>query len=150
MPRTDHPRSAAEAAVLEDELGYPVAVKPADPIEDKRRHRGGHSAARRGRSSRRRSPWPSRTSRWCRSSSPEATTPCTRSGAISTGPGKPLGVFSGRKLLQTPPLVGTCRVGEAVWVRRSWTRACLLAALDFRGLSQVEFKRDPSATAATS
>ena len=73
-----------------------------------------------------RSPWPSRTSRWCRSSSREATTLYTL-GSYLDGTGKPLGVFSGRKLLQTPRLVGTCRVGEAVWVQevvdaglRSW------------------------------
>ena len=53
-------------------------------------------------------------------------------------------MFSGRKLLQTPRLVGTCRVGEAVWVQEVVDAGLrLLAALDFRGLSQVEFKRDP-------
>ena len=36
--------------------------------------------------------------------------------------GEALGLFSGRKLRQTPPGVGTCRVGEAVWVRRGRRR----------------------------
>ena len=31
--------------------------------------------------------------------------------------GEPLGLFSGRKILQVPPVVGTCRVGESVWVQ---------------------------------
>ena len=58
--------------------------------------------------------------------------------------GRPLGVFSGRKLRQTPPGVGTCRVGEALWVQDAVDAALrLLAAFDYVGLSQVEFKRDP-------
>ena len=31
--------------------------------------------------------------------------------------GSPLGLFSGRKLKQVPPGIGTCRMGEAVWVQ---------------------------------
>ena len=73
-----------------------------------------------------------------------ATTPSTRSGAISTPAGGRSALFSGRKLRQTPPLVGTCRVGEAVWVQDVVDAGLrFLAALDFHGLSQVEFKRDP-------
>jgi D-aspartate ligase len=57
--------------------------------------------------------------------------------------GKPLGVFCGRKLRQTPPGIGTCRVGEAVWVPEVVDAALkLLAAFEYHGLSQVEFKRD--------
>jgi predicted ATP-grasp superfamily ATP-dependent carboligase len=58
--------------------------------------------------------------------------------------GRPLGVFCGRKLRQTPPGVGTCRVGEAVWVQEVVDAALrLLGAFDYHGLSQVELKRDP-------
>src|SRR5262249_60620140 len=58
--------------------------------------------------------------------------------------GRALGVFCGRKLRQTPPGVGTCRVGEAVWVEEAVDAALtLLRAFGYRGLSQVEFKRDP-------
>ena len=58
--------------------------------------------------------------------------------------GEALGVFSGRKLRQTPPRVGTCRVGESVWVDAVVEQGLtLLRGLRFHGLSQVEFKRDP-------
>jgi predicted ATP-grasp superfamily ATP-dependent carboligase len=58
--------------------------------------------------------------------------------------GEVLGIFCGRKLRQTPPGIGTCRVGEAVWEQDAVDAALrLLRAFDFHGLSQVEFKRDP-------
>jgi predicted ATP-grasp superfamily ATP-dependent carboligase len=65
-------------------------------------------------------------------------------GSYLDGNGDALGVFSGRKLRQTPPGIGTCRVGEAVWVQEAVDAALrLLRAFDYRGISQVEFKRDP-------
>jgi predicted ATP-grasp superfamily ATP-dependent carboligase len=65
-------------------------------------------------------------------------------GSYLDASGTALGLFSGRKLRQTPPNVGTCRVGEAVWVQEVVDAGLrLLAAVGFRGLSQVEFKRDP-------
>jgi D-aspartate ligase len=58
--------------------------------------------------------------------------------------GTPLGIFSGRKLQQTPPGIGTCRVGEAVWVQEAVDAALrLLQSFGYYGVSQVEFKRDP-------
>ena len=42
-----------------------------------------------------------------------ATTSCTPSAATSQPTATVLGLFSGRKLRQSPPGVGTCRVGEA-------------------------------------
>jgi D-aspartate ligase len=64
-------------------------------------------------------------------------------GSYIGGDGRALGVFCGRKLRQTPPGIGTCRVGEAVWVQDVVDDALrLLAAFGYRGLSQVEFKRD--------
>ena len=65
-------------------------------------------------------------------------------GSYLDADGRPLGVFCGRKLRQTPRGIGTCRVGEAVWVQEVVDDALrLLAAFEYRGLSQVEFKRDP-------
>lgn len=64
-------------------------------------------------------------------------------GSYLTRSGEALGVFCGRKLRQTPPGIGTCRVGEAVWVPEVVDAALrLLRAFDYHGLSQVEFKRD--------
>jgi D-aspartate ligase len=65
-------------------------------------------------------------------------------GSYISRDGTPLGVFSGRKLQQTPPGIGTCRVGEAVWVQEAVDAALrLLQSFGYYGLSQVEFKRDP-------
>ena len=65
-------------------------------------------------------------------------------GSYLTADGEPLGLFCGRKLRQTPPGVGTCRVGEAVWVEEVVDQGLrLLRELEHTGLSQVEFKRDP-------
>ena len=65
-------------------------------------------------------------------------------GSYLDADGEALGVFCGRKLRQTPPGIGTCRVGEAVWVQEVVDAALtLLRAFGYRGLSQVEFKRDP-------
>ena len=57
---------------------------------------------------------------------------------------EPLGLFCGRKLIQTPPGIGTARLAEAVWVDEVVDAGLhLLRALGCNGLSQVEFKRDP-------
>jgi D-aspartate ligase len=65
-------------------------------------------------------------------------------GSYLARDGGALGVFCGRKLRQTPRGIGTCRVGEAVWVQQVVDAALrLLAAFEYHGLSQVEFKRDP-------
>jgi predicted ATP-grasp superfamily ATP-dependent carboligase len=65
-------------------------------------------------------------------------------GSYLDADGRALGVFCGRKLRQTPPGIGTCRVGEAVWVQEVVDDALtLLRAFGYRGISQVEFKRDP-------
>ena len=65
-------------------------------------------------------------------------------GSYVSADGRALGVFCGRKLRQTPPGIGTCRVGEAVWVQEAVDAAMqLLRAFGYHGLSQVEFKRDP-------
>ena len=65
-------------------------------------------------------------------------------GSYIAADGAVLGLFSGRKLRQSPPGVGTCRVGEAVWVQDNVDAAVrLLRAFEFHGVSQVEFKRDP-------
>jgi predicted ATP-grasp superfamily ATP-dependent carboligase len=65
-------------------------------------------------------------------------------GSYLDSDGEPLGLFCGRKLRQTPPGVGTCRVGEAVWVDEVVDQGlAFLRALGHVGLSQVEFKRDP-------
>ena len=64
-------------------------------------------------------------------------------GSYVAEDGEALGLFSGRKLRQTPPGVGTGRVSESVWVDEVVEQGLtLLRGLGFHGLSQVEFKRD--------
>ncbi len=64
-------------------------------------------------------------------------------GSYLAADGEALGLFCGRKLRQTPPGVGTCRVGEAFWVEEVVEQGLeVLRALEHKGLSQVEFKRD--------
>jgi D-aspartate ligase len=65
-------------------------------------------------------------------------------GSYLDSGGAALGVFCGRKLLQAPAGVGTCRVGESVWDDAAVDGAlALLRELGFHGISQVEYKRDP-------
>ena len=65
-------------------------------------------------------------------------------GSHLAADGTALGVFCGRKLLQAPAGVGTCRVGEARWDDVAVDGAlALLRELGFHGTSQVEYKRDP-------
>jgi predicted ATP-grasp superfamily ATP-dependent carboligase len=65
-------------------------------------------------------------------------------GSYVAANGAPLGLFSGRKLRQTPRVVGTARVAEAVWVDEVVEQGmALLRELRLWGISQVEFKHDP-------
>ena len=65
-------------------------------------------------------------------------------GAYVAEDGQALGLFSGRKLLQTPRGIGTARAAEAVWVDEVVDQGlALLRELGVWGIAQVEFKRDP-------
>ena len=144
IPLTAHPSSTGEALAAAGDLGYPVLVKPSDPPGFRRRF--GRQAFR------------------CRDAreveraygDAEPFAPMVQElisggddclytlGSYVAEDGEPLGLFSGRKLRQTPPGVGTCRVGEAVWVDEVVDQGLrLLRAVGFHGISQVEFKRDP-------
>jgi D-aspartate ligase len=143
VPQTRYPKSAAEARTAGDELGYPVLVKPAQPVGFKRRF--------------------NRQAFYCETAAEvdraygdaEEFAPMVQElipggddelyslGSYLREDGEPLGLFSGRKILQVPPVVGTCRVGESVWVQEVVDAGLrLLRALRFHGISQVEFKRD--------
>jgi D-aspartate ligase len=144
VPETRHPRSGAEARAAADELGYPVLVKPADPVGFKRRFERqafrvetADDADRAYRDAEEFRPM-------VQELVPGGDEELYSLGSYLREDGEPLGLFSGRKLLQVPPLVGTCRVGEAVWVDEVVDAGLrLLRALRFHGISQVEFKRDP-------
>jgi D-aspartate ligase len=144
IPETRHPQSAGEATAAGDELGYPVLVKPAEPVDFKRRFRKQafrcESRAELERAYADAEPFEPMVQELV----PGGDGELYSLGSYLRADGEPLALFCGRKLLQTPPGIGTCRVGEAVWVQDVVDAGLrLLRALGFHGISQVEFKRDP-------
>jgi predicted ATP-grasp superfamily ATP-dependent carboligase len=144
VPRTAHPRSADEARAAAGELGLPVLVKPSSTEGFKRRFRRQafrcETTEEVERAYEDAEPYEPMVQELIPGGDGELYT----LGSYLAADGEALGLFSGRKLRQTPPGVGTCRVGEAVWVEEVVDQGLkLLRALGFHGLSQVEFKRDP-------
>jgi predicted ATP-grasp superfamily ATP-dependent carboligase len=144
IPRTSYPASAAEARAAAEELGLPVLVKPSSTEGLKRRFKRQafrcDTAAEVEDAYAEAEPYEPMVQEVIPGGDGELYT----LGSYLRADGEPLGLFSGRKLRQTPPGVGTCRVGEAVWVEEVVESGLkLLRTLDFHGLSQVEFKRDP-------
>jgi D-aspartate ligase len=144
VPRTHYPRTAAEAHAAAAEIGLPVLVKPEHPIGFKLRFR---------RQAFRCETFDEVEDAFTRAEEfapmvqeliPGGDDTLYTIGSYVARDGRPLGIFSGRKLRQTPPGIGTCRVGEAVWVQEAVDAALrLLEGFGYFGLSQVEFKRDP-------
>lgn len=65
-------------------------------------------------------------------------------GSTVDAASRPLAVFTGRKLRQHPRTFGTARFAESLWIPELADAGLkLLAELDYHGVSQVEFKRDP-------
>ena len=144
VPLTTHPATATEALAAGAGLGYPILVKPSDPVEFKRRFRRQafrcESPAELDRAYADAEPFAPMVQELIPGGDDELYT----LGSYLSGDGEALALFSGRKLRQTPAGVGTCRVGEAVWVDEVVELGLrLLRALEFHGVSQVEFKRDP-------
>jgi D-aspartate ligase len=144
VPATRHPRSAAEARAAAGEIGYPVLVKPSDPVGFKRLH--GRQAFRCESGAEvetayaQAEPFEPMVQEYIPGGDEELYT----LGSYLTADGEALGIFTGRKLRQTRQHMGVCRVAEAVWVPEVAEHGlALLRALRFRGISQVEFKRDP-------
>lgn len=143
VPETRHPRSTEEARTAAEELGYPVLVKPSEPVGFRQRF---------GRQAFRCETADEVAAAYERSQSfepmvqeliPGGDEQLYTLGSYLDEAGEPLGLFSGRKLLQTPPGIGTCRLGEARWVQEVVDDGlALLRTLRFHGLSQVEFKCD--------
>jgi D-aspartate ligase len=144
VPETRYPVSAGEARSAGDELGYPVLVKPRHPVDFKRRFGKQafrcENAADLERAYADAEPFEPMVQELVRGGDDELYS----LGSYLRADGEPLGLFCGRKLRQTPPGIGTCRVGEAVWVQEVVDAGLrLLRELRFHGISQVEFKRDP-------
>lgn len=143
VPRTAHPLSAAEALAAAADIGYPVLVKPSNPDGFKRRFRRQAFRCDGARELERAYADAEPFAPMIQELIPGGDDELYTVGSYIAADGTVLGLFSGRKLRQTPPGVGTCRVGEAVWVDEAVSAAMrLLRAFSFHGLSQVEFKRD--------
>jgi predicted ATP-grasp superfamily ATP-dependent carboligase len=143
VPRTRYPGSAAQALAAGAELGFPVLVKPSDPVGFKRRFR---RQAFRCDGARELEDAYGRAEEFApmvQEVVPGGDDALYSFGSYLAGDGAVLGAFCGRKLRQTPPGIGTCRVGEAVWVDEVADGALrVLRAFGYWGVSQVEFKRD--------
>jgi D-aspartate ligase len=143
VPRTLHPRSPEEARLAGAELGYPVLVKPST-TEGFRRRFGRpfrcENEVELEQAYEQAEPYEPMVQEVIPGGDEQLYT----LGSYVAGEGEALGLFCGRKLRQTPPRVGTCRVGEAVWIEEVVQQGlALLRTLRFHGISQVEFKRDP-------
>lgn len=142
-PRTRYPGSVPEARAAAEELGFPVLVKPEHPVGFKHRFR---RQAFRCESPQEVEDAYARAEEFApmvQELVPGDDDTLYTVGSYLTRDGRALGVFCGRKLRQTPRGIGTCRVGEAVWVEEVVQAALrLLREFGYFGLSQVEFKRD--------
>ena len=143
-PGTRHPQSKEAAVAAGAELGYPVLVKPSAPEGFRRRF--GRQAFRCETQEELEAAFDQAASfePMVQEYIPGGDGELYSLGSYLNREGEPLGLFSGRKLRQTQSSMGTCRVGEAVWVEEVVDEGLrFLRALGFYGLSQVEFKRDP-------
>jgi D-aspartate ligase len=143
VPETRHPQSAAEARAAGNELGYPVLVKPSEPVGFKRRFGRQAFRAESDAEVDRAYGDAEEFAPMVQELIPGGDEELYSLGSYLREDGEALGLFCGRKLLQVPPVIGTCRVGESVWVQDVVDAGLrLLRALGFHGISQVEFKRD--------
>lgn len=134
------PRTADEPT---DALGFPALVKPSDPTGFRRRFglkafRCATSAEIERRFDEARDFCPF-VQEWI----PGGDDALWTVGSYLTPDGQALGLFTGRKLQQTPREIGTARVAEARWAPTLADDALkLLRALRLHGVSQVELKHD--------
>jgi D-aspartate ligase len=135
-----HPRTSYEPT---GDLGFPVLVKPSDPAPFQRAF-GVHSFRcetidELEAAYQRALPYDPLVQELV----PGGDDALYTLGAYVSADGEALGMFCGRKLRQTPPGAGTCRVGESVWVDEVVEHGLrYLHGLGYYGLAQVEFKRD--------
>jgi D-aspartate ligase len=144
IPDTRYPTSAAEAVAAAKEIGYPILLKPSEPVGFRQQYGLQavvcHTAGDVEDAYAKAEPWEPMVQDLIPGGDDELYT----LGAYLSESLEPLGLFCGRKLIQTPPGIGVARLGEAVWVDEVVDAGVeLLRKLGCNGLSQVEFKRDP-------
>jgi len=144
VPRTFHPTSRDEALAAGEELGFPVMVKPSANVGFRRSHGRQlfrcQNAADLERAYEAAAPYEPMVQELIPGGDEELFT----LGSYVSTDGEALGLFSGHKLRQTRGYMGSARIGEAVWVEEVVEQGlAFLRALGYRGISQVETKRDP-------
>ncbi len=143
IPRTVYPESAADARAAVAEIGLPLLVKPSEPIGFRRAFRRQAFRCETARELEEAYAKAEPFVPMLQEVVPGADSALYTVGSYLDGSGKALGIFCGRKLRQTPPGVGTCRIGESLWLPDLVEGSLqLLRACEHVGLSQVEFKRD--------
>jgi D-aspartate ligase len=143
-PATAHPRSADEARAAAREIGFPVFVKPSDNIVFKRLHKRQAFVCETQADLDSAFALTSEYEPMVQEFIPGGDEWLWTLGAYVAADGRPLATFSGRKLRQTSENMGSCRVGETVWDDEVVEAGlAMLRELDFHGIAQVEWKRDP-------
>ena len=143
-PRTEHPSSLDEARSAAEEIGFPVLVKPSDNVVFKRIYRRQAFLCENADELARAYEVAADYEPMVQEFIPGGDEYLWSLGTYISEEGEPLARFCGRKLRQTDGHMGSARVGEAVWndeVVDSGLK--LLRALEFHGIGQVEWKRDP-------
>ena len=143
IPVTRYPVSVAEARAAAEETGLPLLVKPSEPIGFRKLYRRQafrcETIAELDEAYAKAEPF----APMLQEVVPGPDSALYTVGSYLDSDGVAHGLFCGRKLRQTPPGVGTCRVGESLWLPDLVEDSLrLLRTSGHFGLSQVEFKRD--------
>jgi D-aspartate ligase len=136
VPRTSDAATA--------EFGFPVLVKPSDPVGfvDAFGVKGMqcNSLEEAERAVERARPFDPLVQEWI----PGGDEQLYFLGAHLSATGEELGIFTGHKLRQIPPGIGTTRIGESIRLPRvEELGVAYLKGIGCHGLSDVEFKLDP-------
>ncbi len=143
-PKTLHPRSLEECRTAAGEIGFPVLVKPSENIVFKRLYRRQAFLCERPDQLDRAYELSAEYEPMLQEFIPGGDDLLWTLGTYIAADGEVLATFSGRKLRQTRENMGSARVGETRWEEEVVTAGLeLLKALDFHGIAQVEWKRDP-------
>ncbi len=151
-PLTFYPGSAADARAAAKEVGFPLFVKPSEPIAfrkvyPRRRVFSCNSMAELDEAYEKAAPYAPMLQEVVSGGDKELYTV----GSYLDREGRALGIYCGRKLRQTPRSrklvprgVGSCRHGETLWLPELVEDSLrLLKVCGYTGVSQVEYKHDP-------
>ena len=144
--RTRATPRARQAVAAAEEIGYPVLLKPSEPVGFRQQYGKQavicHTAAEVEEAYGQIEPWEPMVQDLIPGGDDELYT----LGAYLSESLEPLGLFCGRKLIQTPPRIGTARLAEAVWVDEVVDAGSICCA---RSAATASRRSSSSATRAT-